>query len=90
MSLLLYEVGFKFKWEPDLNDGHRRHANWIARKCVGVRVLLAGAMFDVEVVLSKAFDPPSHLTHWLFEGFQSLQSAVIGSNLKLSVENVAS
>ena len=51
-------------------------------------MLLSGAMFDVEVVLSKAFDQPSHLTHWLFEGFQPLQSAVVGSNLKLSAENV--
>ena len=46
-------------------------------------------MFDVEVVLSKAFDIPSHLHHWLFEGFQPLQSAVVGSNIKLPVENVA-
>ena len=67
--LLYHEVGFKLRWEPDLDDGHRRHADWRARKCVCDRVLLAGAMFDVEVVLSKAFDPLSDLTHWLFEGF---------------------
>ena len=70
--MLFHEVGVKLRWEPDLGDGQRRPADWIARKCVGVRVLLAGAMFDVEVVLSKAFDPLSHLTHWLFEVFLPL------------------
>ena len=89
MSLLLHKVGFKLRWEPDLVDGHRRHADWIAQKCVGVCVLLAGAMFYVEVVLSKALDPPSHLTPLLFEGFQPLQSAVDGSYLKFSAVNVA-
>ena len=32
---------------------------------------------------------PSHLTHWLFEGFQPLQNAVVGSTLKLSIKNLA-
>ena len=87
--MLLHKVGFKLRRKPDLDDKHRRHGDWIARKCVGVCVLLAGAMFDVEVVLSEAFDLPSHLAHWLCEGFQQLQSAVVGSDLKLFAGNVA-
>ena len=52
-------------------------------------MLLSGTMFYVEAVLSKAFDQLSDFTYWLFEGFQPLQSAVVGSNFKLSAENIA-
>lgn len=46
-------------------------------------------MFDVEVVLGQAFNPPSDLTHWLFEGPKPLHSAVVGAYFGLFTKDVA-
>ena len=52
-------------------------------------MLLAKAVCNVVVLLGETFDPPSHVSDWLFDYSQPLESAVVCTNLKLIAKNVA-
>ena len=52
-------------------------------------MLPTGTMFNVVVVFSETFDPPSDLTDGLLKSLQPLKCAVVSTHFKLSSKNVA-
>ena len=87
--MLFDEICFELRGKPLFGDRYRRNANRVARKRVGVRVLLARTVLDVEIVFGEALDPPRDLTDWLLERSKPLQRAVICADFKLLTEDVA-